>query len=112
MTQRFRKLHNALCSAKSILKTSSPVQPAFLKDRKKQQAIRRQEMDKVFQENKILLKKMDEIQRRHTCKPGLYQGKRNMFKVSENRYPISEGFLNRKQKNLEKRRVDEENRVA
>ena len=111
LTQRFRKLHNALCSAKSILKTGSPLQPAFLKDRKKQKAIRRQEMDKVFYENKILLQKMDDIQKRSIYKPSLYQGKKNMFKLSENRYPISEGIMNRKQKIAEQRKVEEENKV-
>lgn len=68
-------------------------------------------MDKVFYENKILLKKMDDIQKRHIYRPSLYNGKKNIFKVNENRYPISEGVMNRKQKIAEQRRVDEENKV-
>lgn len=109
--KRFRKLHNALCSAKSVLKTGTPVQPTFLKNRKKQQVIRREEMDKMYYENKILLKKMDEIQNRHVNKPKLYSGKRKQFNVSDNRYPITEGLMNRKYKIAEQRKVDEENKV-
>lgn len=69
-------------------------------------------MDKVYYENKILLKKMDEIQNRHINKPKLYSGKRKQFNVTDSRYPITEGLMNRKFKIAEQRKMDEENTVC
>lgn len=109
--QRFRKLHNALVTAKSALKVTAPIQPGFLKTRHKQQTIRRQEMEKVYYENKLLLRKMDDIQRRPKTKAGNFRGPRKAFQVATGSYPVNASSLNTKHKRNEQRKVDQENLV-
>ena len=90
----------------------APVKPQFLVDRKKQHVLRQMEMEKISQENKILLDKIDTIQWRHVKNPrGKSLKSSSLCQIWENKYPFNTEKSTSKFKKQELKKIESENAV-
>jgi len=101
-----------LITAKPVTSQKAPLKPQFLVDRKKQRVLRQMELDKITQENRILLDKIDTIQWRHLKKPrGKGLKSSSLCQVWENRFPFNGDKAGSKFKKQELRKIESENAV-
>lgn len=80
-----------MVGAKPIMTLNEPKKPKFLLEKKKQQVMREMEKNKINEENRNLLEKIDNIQWRNfnNKRGGKLSKSSSLFQKQELRYPIT-----------------------